>query len=131
MIVLETSALLEWILRGPNAESIDQRLEGKGPICVPHLLDFEVVQLLSYYCDAGQLQPERALEALQDLRDLDLRRFSFDRCLERIWQLRENATPSDATFIALAEQLGAPLVTCDRHFLELKGHSAKVEVICA
>jgi predicted nucleic acid-binding protein len=33
--------------------------------------------------------------------------------LDRMWQLRSNVTPYDAAYIALAERLGGPLITCD------------------
>ena len=33
--------------------------------------------------------------------------------LERMWQLRDNVTPYDAAYVALAENLGCGLVTCD------------------
>jgi cytochrome c-type biogenesis protein len=38
---------------------------------------------------------------------------NLESIVERMWQLRENLSASDAAFVALAEALGAPLVTTD------------------
>jgi predicted nucleic acid-binding protein len=48
--------------------------------------------------------------------------------LTRIWQLRESVTAYDATYIALAEALGAVLVRCDGRLAAAPGHQARVEV---
>lgn len=41
--------------------------------------------------------------------------------LPRIWQLRENAWPYDAAYVALAESLNAELVTVDGKFETVPG----------
>jgi len=42
--------------------------------------------------------------------------------------LRENLTAYDAAYVALAELLDTPLVTCDTRLAAAPGHSAIVEV---
>jgi len=56
-------------------------------------------------------------------------RHSHDPFLLRIWALRHNVTAYDAVYLALAEALDAPLITCDRALTSLTGHAAKVELI--
>jgi len=46
---------------------------------------------------------------------------------ERIWQLRHQFTSYDASYIALAEALQAPLYTCDAK-LATRGHDAQVHL---
>jgi len=46
---------------------------------------------------------------------------------ERIWQLRHQFTSYDASYLALAEALQAPLYTCDAK-LATRGHDAKVRI---
>jgi predicted nucleic acid-binding protein len=48
--------------------------------------------------------------------------------LPRIWELRHNVTAYDAAYLALAETLAAPLVTCDGRLGSAPRHTAKVEV---
>jgi predicted nucleic acid-binding protein len=48
--------------------------------------------------------------------------------VERAWELRANLSVYDGVYVALAELLGAPLVTCDRRLAGVPGHAATVEV---
>jgi predicted nucleic acid-binding protein len=49
--------------------------------------------------------------------------------LPRIWQLRDSASAYDAAYLALAEALDAPLLTCDGKLARSHGHTAKVELV--
>ena len=49
--------------------------------------------------------------------------------LERIWQLRSNLTAYDAAYVALAEALRAPLLTCDRRLSAAPGNRARIELV--
>ncbi len=48
--------------------------------------------------------------------------------LARIWTLRQNVTAYDAVYLALAETLPAPLITCDARLAAAPGHQAAVEL---
>ena len=71
----------------------------------------------------------RAEEALADLLVIDVVRHPHYALIGRIWQLRENLTVYDASYIALAEGLDAVVVTCDVPLGGAPGHEARVEVI--
>ena len=133
MIVLDASAAIEWLLQTPRAAAVEGRLFSTGsntPVLhTPHLLDVEVAQVLRKHVVAGIMTAARAREALDDLRDLRLIRYPHDFLLSRIWDLRHNLTAYDATYVALAEVLEAPLITCDRNIAVAPGHHAQVEVI--
>ncbi len=47
----------------------------------------------------------------------------------RAGKLRENTTPYDAVYVALAEALEAPIATCDAPLAKAPGHRARIEVI--
>lgn len=114
MIVVDASALLEVLLQTPAAEPIAERLfDPEETLHAPHLLDVEVAQILRRYVLLGEIDPDRGREALTDLADLSVERYPNDPLLPRIWELRDNVTAYDATYLALSEALGAPLLTCD------------------
>jgi len=71
----------------------------------------------------------RAADAIEDLCELPFLRHAHDPLLPRIWALRRSLTAYDAAYVALAEALNAPLVTCDRSLLLAHGHDADVEVV--
>jgi hypothetical protein len=54
-----------------------------------------------------------AVAALDRWARLGVRRFAVVGLLGRIWELRENLTAYDASYVALAEVLGCGLVTAD------------------
>lgn len=103
-------------------------LSGGESLHAPHLLDVEVAQVLRRYAASGELPAERGLEALTDLADFPLHRYSQEVLLPRIWELRHNVTAYDAAYLALAETLAAPLVTCDARLASAPRHAVKVEV---
>ena len=132
MIVVDASAIVELLLRTPAGRRAEDRLlSRRDSLHAPHLLDVEVAQVLRRYAAAGELSPERGREALADLADLPVQRYPHDALLPRIWDLRQNVTAYDAAYLALAETLRAPLVTCDARLASAPGHDAKVEVLRA
>lgn len=129
MIVLDASAVVEMILQTETGAPVAERLFATGSsLHAPHLLDIEVAQVLRRFVVHGQLREARAGQALQDLRDLSIERYSHEILLPRIWALRHNLTAYDATYVALAEILGATLLTRDSRILRAPGHSVPVEV---
>jgi predicted nucleic acid-binding protein len=46
-----------------------------------------------------------------------------------VWGLRRNVTAYDAVYLALAEVLGATLITRDSALASIKGHNARVEAL--
>jgi len=129
LIAVDASAILEVLLRTDRGDRIEDRLLSRGEsLHAPHLLDVEVAQVLRRYAAAGRLTSDRGLEALADLSDLPIHRYPHDVLLPRIWELRHNVTAYDAAYLALAETLAAPLVTCDGRLASAPGHAARVEV---
>jgi predicted nucleic acid-binding protein len=129
LIVVDASAILELLLRTEVGLRIEKKvLAVRESMHAPHLLDLEVAQVLRRFAATNRLSPERGREALTDLADLPLNRYPHDLLLPRIWELRQNVTAYDAAYLALAEALKAPLVTCDAKLGSAPGHSAKVQV---
>jgi predicted nucleic acid-binding protein len=130
MIVADASVLLEVLLGTAAAAGLRERLlQGTESLHAPHLVDLEIAQVLRRYCLAGEVKAWRAAEALEDLTDLPLARYSHRPFLSRIWELRGGITAYDAAYVALAEALNAPLLTRDRRLASARGHRAKIELV--
>jgi predicted nucleic acid-binding protein len=128
--VLDASAVLD-VLLGTGEHVSVQRImtaDARG-LVAPHLLDAEVGQVLRRYTLAGVMTTVRAEEALEDLAALRIRRYPHGPLLRRAFALHANATIYDALYLALAEGLGATLVTRDRALGTIPGHRARVRVL--
>lgn len=130
MIVLDASAALEVLLRTKAAATVEARIFAESEsLHAPHLLDIEVAQVLRRYALSGVASPERCRAALDDLADLPLTRYPHDVLLPRVWELRDNLTAYDATYVALAEALDAPLLTRDRRLSKAPGNHALIQLV--
>jgi predicted nucleic acid-binding protein len=49
--------------------------------------------------------------------------------LDRVWQLRDNLSAYDATYVALAEQLGCALLTADQRLAGAPGLRCPITVV--
>ncbi len=130
MIVADASAIIEILLNTPLAATCRELLLAPAQtICVPHLLDVEVCQVLRRFVRSRQVTGTRAAIAVADLADLPLERYGHEELTERIWELRTSVSAYDAAYIALAEAFGAPLVTCDARLGRAHGHRAVIRVV--
>ncbi len=84
----------------------------RGEIHAPHLLDVEVLSALRGLTLGGHLDAQTAEQALRDYFDFTIARRESEPLADRIWQLRHQFTSYDASYLALAEALSAPLHTC-------------------
>jgi predicted nucleic acid-binding protein len=130
LIVADASALLEVLIKTRFAEAIENRLfAGGDTLHAPHLLDVEVAQVVRRFVANGEISAARGQAALTDLADFPLRRYPHVVLLPRIWALRHNFTAYDAAYVALAEALGAVLVTRDARLAAGAGHFTRIEVV--
>jgi len=130
VIVVDASAAIEWLLRTQKGSVIEARMFAEGQsLNAPHLIDIEVTQVLRRYVRERALTEARAQERLQSLLDLYILRHRYTFLLRRAWQLRHHLTIYDAVYVALAEALDAPLLTCDAKIAAAPGHHAIVEVV--
>jgi len=130
MIVVDTSALVAALTSYDVSDALPRRLGEAASLHCPHLVDSEVVQALRSLVLRGQLSPDRALDALSDFVALPIIRYPAVELIPRMWQLRDSLTAYDATFVALAETLDCPLVTCDARVSNGQ-HAAVTEVFTA
>jgi predicted nucleic acid-binding protein len=130
MTVLDASAVVEWLLRTEKGSLIEAQIFARANgLHAPHLLDVEATQAFRRYVRERTVTELRAQEALQDLTELRLVRHPHAFLLHRAWELRHHLTAYDAVYVALAEALDAPLLTCDAKIAAAPGHHASVKVI--
>lgn len=113
-VVVDASAIVEYLLRTPRGRSYEARMEDPAvELSVPALCDVEVAAALRRGLLSGRLSERRCGEALDDYLDLPLGRHPHVDVLMRVLQLRANMSAYDATYVALAEKLNASLLTAD------------------
>jgi predicted nucleic acid-binding protein len=113
---------------GTDGDRARARLRGERLIA-PHLIDLEVASVWRRQFAAGHLDAKRVRLAFNDLADLPMRRASHRALLERCWELRDNVTLYDATYVALAEAFNVPLVTSDKRLQRATGPRCTIEVV--
>lgn len=131
MIVLDASAVVEVVLGLTASEVVIDRLRSEATVHAPHLLHLEVAQSVRRLVASGRVPSERGAVSIELLADLDLVLHGHGDLLPRIWELRANLSVYDASYIALAEALGASLVTFDSRLARAPGHVAVVELLSA
>lgn len=121
MIVLDTAALVEFLV---GADVVAERVRAATvgeQLAAPHAVDLECASTLRGLVLGNKLPSDEGRRALELLGAMNVRRYDHVPLLPRIWQLRHNLWPYDAAYIALAEQLGAELVTLDGKLGEVPG----------
>jgi len=109
MIVVDVSAALTALLNeGPARE-----LLGAERLHAPHLVDPEVAGGLRRQVQSKRISATDAWDALETWRRLEVTRYPVYGLFERIWELRDNVSAYDASYIAVAEALNCALVTAD------------------
>ena len=129
MLVVDASVLAVALLDdGPDGDQLPARLHGED-LAAPSLIDLEVVSVWRGLARGGQLEARRVAFALEDLRALPLQRVDHGALVMRCWELRENLTVYDASYVALAEALQATLLTGDRRIARAPGPTCPIEVV--
>lgn len=127
LIVLDASAIADRLLgTSQRAGAVAEEMRTGG---VLHTLDFaylEVLAALRRRGARGELSGQRAQGAIADLVTAPMVRHPAVSLLARVWELRFNHTPYDASYVALAEALKAPLLTTDRRLARSTGHRAEI-----
>ena len=132
MIVLDASAVVELLLGTEAGGFIAGRIaDPELGLHAPHLVDIEVIQVLRRYLREGEIDRVTALRAIEDLRSLDVERHAHEPLLDRVWKLRDNLTAYDAVYVALADALDAPLLTCDGKLARTPGIGERIELVGA
>jgi predicted nucleic acid-binding protein len=129
VIVVDASVMAP-ALADDNSDGDAARAALRGNVlAAPELIDLEVASVWRRQVMAGQLEVRRADLAVADLLALPLERVPHRQLIGRCWELRQNLTPYDAAYVALAELLDAVLVTGDKRLSRSPDLRCRVQVI--
>ncbi|WP_158842025.1 type II toxin-antitoxin system VapC family toxin [Saccharothrix deserti] len=125
--VVDNSALIEFLVNPKPNTKLAQRML-TGTIAAPELIDAEAFKVLRHLHLNGTLTAEQAQTVMQNVQEAPITRFTHRAVVERAWAIRHSLSAFDSFYVALAEQLGVPLITCDKRMAGSNGHQAHFEV---
>lgn len=123
--MVDASAALSALLNAGPA----RRALAAEQVHVPHLIDSEIASGLLRRVAAGQMSPAAGWSALDAWRHLGVTRYPGFAILDRVWQLRDNLSAYDASYVALAEIVDCALLTADGRLGRAPGIRCLVTVV--
>jgi predicted nucleic acid-binding protein len=125
MIVVDASAYVD-VLLDQAGDALYDALETSGHWVVPEHFRLEVVSAVRGAWLAGRLADRQFDAHVATIARQDLDVWPTAPLLPRIREFAPNATPYDAAYLALAEELGSALVTADAKFARVPGIRCRV-----
>jgi predicted nucleic acid-binding protein len=125
VIVVDASAAISALLNAGPA----RRALAEEQVHVPHLIDPELANALRRGVAASRIEPGDAWTALDRWRRLGMSRYAVFHLFERVWELRQNLSAYDASYVALAESLDCALITADVKLGRAPGLRCPVTVV--
>lgn len=111
-VVCDSSAVVALLLELEHGPRVAEALDGVA-LLAPALVLFEVTNVLRRQALRGAVSGEEARRAHLDLLALRIELWPYPELAARCWELRDNLTIYDASYVAVAELAGATLVTLD------------------
>lgn len=105
---------------GPIGQWAVEQIQ-EGALVAPALLHAEVGNVLRRAEMAGDISSDVAELSYADLLDLRVDLAPYEPFSERIWELRHSTTTDGAWYVAVAEQVDAPLATLDQRLAAASG----------
>lgn len=117
MILVDTSAWIEWLIGSPTGEKLAGHLPDQADWLVPTMVQMELAKWLTR--EVGEDKADQVIAYTQVCQivplDTDIALAAADAC--RVHKLAS----ADAIIFATARAQNATLLTCDKHFEGLPG----------
>lgn len=121
-VVVDASAVVEYLveleLTAPATRLFHLAAEGRVELWAPDLVYPESASALRKLVQLGALAGAAAETAVEHLTLLPISAAGTAPLIPEVWALREFLTPYDACYVALADALGAELVTAEQSLAE-------------
>lgn len=125
MIVVDASVAVLGLL----TDGIARAQLATETLVAPHLVDSEVAHALCSKVARGEVRPDDGERAVRTWARLGIERLPVTGLLDRVWELRQNLSAYDASYVALAEALDCSLVTADRRLAGAPGPRCPITVV--
>jgi predicted nucleic acid-binding protein len=116
-------------LTEPGSPAADLMTTDDAVFQVPSIFDAEVLSVLRGLVRGRKFDAAAATDLIADLMVIPVDRWHMSPLLPRIWELRDNLTPYDAAYVALAELTGTILVTGDERIKAAPGARCGIQII--
>lgn len=117
MVLVDTSAWIEWLIGSPTGEQLSERLPQQSDWLVPTMVQLELAKWLTR--EVGEDKADQVIAFTQVCQvvslDTEIALAAADAC-----RMHKLAT-ADAIILATAQARGATLLTCNAHFEGLPG----------
>lgn len=123
--VLDASVAVNWLLDG----GAQQQVRRFDQLVAPSHFDAEVSNGLRRQWLAGRLADGDFVSRALRIPLLPVVRREWSHLLPRVLQLAATVSTSDAAYVAMAEELGAPLVTLDARLARASGLQCEIQVL--
>jgi predicted nucleic acid-binding protein len=120
-VVVDASVVVAALVDSGSVGAWAESVLAQGGTAAPHQLPVDVTNVLRRSVLSGHLAAETAALAHADLLAWPIALFPYAPFASRVWALRQNLSAYDAWYIALAEQLDAPLATLDERLARAPG----------
>ncbi|MFK0255763.1 type II toxin-antitoxin system VapC family toxin [Streptomyces sp. NPDC090445] len=130
---MDSSALVLFLTDGGSRGAAARRRIGEeDTLAAPYLLDTEIASALLGLARGAKIDPKSLDEHFKTYQGLRMQRHETGVLLPRIRKLYANLSAHDATYVALAEALGIPLLTADARIERgVQKPRCRIEVITA
>jgi predicted nucleic acid-binding protein len=128
VIVLDASAAVELVLATRAGAAVARRLRGET-VHAPAHFDVEVIGAVRRAVMRSLITDHEGLVVVAEFHSLPIRRWPVKPLVQRAYGLRSTHTVADGVYVALAEGLASPLITCDVRRGQSHGHEAAIELV--
>ncbi|MFG2340371.1 type II toxin-antitoxin system VapC family toxin [Streptomyces yangpuensis] len=130
---MDSSALALFLTdKGSRGAAARRRIAEEDTLAAPYLLDTEIASALLGMARGAKIDPASLDEHFKTYQGLRVQRHETGPLLPRIRKLYANLSAYDATYVALAEALGVPLLTADVRIKRgVQKPRCRIEVITA
>jgi predicted nucleic acid-binding protein len=120
-LVVDSSVVVAALIdQGSEGDWARRQLTGERLVAPQHM-PVEVALVLRRSSLSGEISSDAASLGHHDLLELRVVLFGYRGFGTRVWELRNNVSPYDAWYVAVAESLDVPLLTLDRRMATATG----------